>query len=546
MRGTSTTTMDTTHRALLAALSLFTACASPPPPTPREPPVASEPPGRRIDAIVSALGEPGCPGLYEMYDPDVQQQISREQHAVLCAELLDQVGPILSVSEPRFEDEWEIYRLTATRDDIILWLSWDEAGRIRRIGSSSDLSAKCEDAIARSGVPARPPAPEPTPGRFTDVSDHALPPCVTARSSMDARPGDIDGDGDLDLIVAVEFGSNLVLINDGHGRFDDQTHERLDTQVHDSEDIGLADLDADGDLDLLFVSEDDQLNQLYVNDGTGVFSEVTERLGGVTGVSNAVIVGDIDGDGDGDVLIGNAGQNEALVNDGAGTFAVETAARLPAASDTTQDLELGDIDGDGDLDLVVGNEDDNRVLVNDGTGVFRDQTEARLPLTPGAEETREVDLGDVDGDGDLDLFFANVAFIEGRDPQNRLLLNDGHGVFVDQTATRLPEDPVGSLDGDLLDLDGDGDLDLVTANWHEDFRAFLNDGTGSFRRDASRLARSARASGVDVEFADFTGDGLPDLYLCNYRDSDRLLAANSRMESDAKAHSVDGGRDPAE
>ena len=528
-----------------STLAMLVACVG----TPPAPPVASSPedpptPGQRIDAIVSALSEPGCPGLYAMYGPEIQQQISEERNAELCVELLEQVGPILSASEPRREDEWEIYRLTATKDDIILWLRWDDAGRIDRINSSSDTSAKCEDAIARSGVPPRPAAPEPAAGRFTDVSDYALPPCVTARSSMDAHPGDIDGDGDLDLIVAVEFGTNLVLINDGRGRFDDQTGTRLDAQVHDSEDIGLADLDGDGDLDLLFVSEDDQLNQLYLNDGTGVFSEATERLGGVTGVSNAIAVGDIDGDGDPDVLIGNAGQNEALVNDGAGAFAVETAARLPVAPDTTQDLELGDIDGDGDLDLVVSNEDDNRLLVNDGSGVFHDETGARLPLTPGAEETREADFGDVDGDGDLDLVFANVDFIAGRDPHNRLLLNDGRGVFVDETAARFPEDPVGSLDAELLDLDGDGDLDLVTANWHAGFRAFINDGTGAFRRDAEAFPGPGQASGVDVEFADFTGDGRPDLYLCHYRGSDRLLTANRREEGDRTPPSIEPRRRP--
>ena len=476
--------------------------------------------------MAAALSKPGCPGLYAMYGPEIQGALSEEQNAQLCEELLHTVGPIVDVSPPRHEGPWAIYRLTATKDEIILRLVWADDGRIAQISSSSDASDKCQDSIARHGPPPRPTEPPPrSSGPFTDVSAHALPPCVTAGRSMDAHPGDIDGDGDLDLVVAVEFGPNIVLINDGHGRFEDESRARLDDRVHDSEDIGLADLDGDGDLDLVFVSEDDRLDQLYLNDGTGVFTDASERLGSVDGVSNAVELGDIDGDGDLDILIGNAGPNAVLINDGKGTFSVETERRLPSTAETTQDLELGDIDGDGDLDLVVANEDGNRLLLNDGKGVFRDETDARLPSGP-EQETREADFGDVDGDGDLDLVLANVEFIEGKDPQNRLLFNDGGGVFEDRTATHLPVDPVGTLDGDLIDIDGDGDLDLATANWQEDARAFLNDGKGSFQRDEGVVATSAPVSGVDFEFADFTGDGVPDLYLCNYRGLDHLLVAN--------------------
>ena len=91
----------------------------------------------------------------------------------------------------------------------------------------------------------------------------------------------------------------------------------------------------------------------------------------------------------------------------------------------------------------------------------------------GAKIVTSASLGDVDGDGDLDLYFANVAFVAGADPQDRLLINDGRGFFKEATGSVLP-----------AGLDGEG---------------------------------------VYVEAADFNGDGRVDLYLSSYVGRDRLV-----------------------
>jgi hypothetical protein len=312
--------------------------------------------------------------------------------------------------------------------------------------------------------------------------------------------------------------------------FTDVSASRLPRSVHDSEDIGVADFDRDGDLDIIVVSEDDRTNELYLNDGNGVFSDAGTRIP-VTGTSNAVAVADINGDGADDVLIGNNGQNVALVNDGTGRFIDESSTRLPSINDVTQDLELGDADGDGDLDLLVGNEDQNRLLINDGTGRFADETEERLPSRPEPEETREADFGDVDGDGDLDVLYGNInAFVAGADPQNRLLLNDGAGRFEDATAANLPQQATRSFDIDVVDLDGDGDLDLLTSDaeqgnrFDEPFRAYRNDGAGKFAESTSEIFPAGIVGkGFDAEAADFNGDGLIDLYLASRGSADRLF-----------------------
>ncbi len=358
---------------------------------------------------------------------------------------------------------------------------------------------------------------------FQDVSDAHIPARATQGKSMDAKPADLDGDGDPDLLVANEWGYNVLLINDGQGRFSDESDKRLPLKRHDSEDVAVADFDDDGDLDIIFVSEDDQVNEYYLNDGQGFFKDHSHQLP-LTGKSNAVLTLDVNQDGFPDLLIGNDGPNFCLLNDGKGHW-TPAPDRIPTSSKTTQDLEAGDIDGDGDLDIINGNEDGNEIWINDGKGNFTDQTKQLIKADMSAWESREADFGDVDGDGDLDLFFANVNFRQDKNNQNRLLLNDGKGHFTDVSAIHLPSEKMHSVDGDFIDLDRDGDLDIVTANsFGNSFEFYLNDGKGKFTKETDGIKPpSIKGDGIDIEAADFNGDGKVDLYLCNFMGRDMLL-----------------------
>ena len=372
---------------------------------------------------------------------------------------------------------------------------------------------------------------------FREVTRSHLPAADLEGLSMDANVGDLDGDGDPDLVIANEHRPNILLLNEGDGHFRNAS-DRIPQEAHDSEDVGIADFDGDGDLDVIVVSEDDRVNELYLNRGGARFESAGERLP-VTGTSNAVLTPDLDGDGAPDVLIGNNGQNVALINDGDAHFRDATGERLPVHLDVTQDLEMGDVDGDGDPDLIVGNEGDNRLLINDGEGHFVDETSDRLPLREAPEETREADFGDVDGDGDPDLLFANVsAFVEGADPRNRLLVNRGDGHYRDETGERLPADRDHSFDGEFVDLDGDGDLDVVTANSDVNldrgrirdapYRVYLNEGGGLYRVATDEVfPEGVVGAGFDVEAADLDGAGGLDLFMASRGSVDRLLLRRS-------------------
>src|SRR5688500_46921 len=132
---------------------------------------------------------------------------------------------------------------------------------------------------------------------YTEVTPTHLPAGIAGRR-MNAAAADADGGGDLDVALAMEFQRKVLLVNDGRGRFTNASL-LLPRAIHDSEDVAFADFDRDGDLDLVFVSEDDRKDELYLNDqrgndqrgndGSVRFTDASDRLVPVD-VSNALVV----------------------------------------------------------------------------------------------------------------------------------------------------------------------------------------------------------------------------------------------------------------
>src|SRR5690606_29304014 len=300
---------------------------------------------------------------------------------------------------------------------------------------------------------------------FTDVTATHLPIDPEAHA-LDAAFGDVDNDGDVDIVLALEAQPNRLYLNDGTGVFTWKENAFI-SEPHDMEHVRLADFDADGNLDCIFVAEDDQNHEYYLGDGAGTFLNVSDRLPNKS-EGNGLDVGDVNGDGLPDIVVGNSGengQNFLWLNDVSrpGYFIDVTASKLPQVNDQTQSVKLADLAGDQDLDMIIGNEvPPNRLLLNDGNGTFADystQLGLVIPL-----HTREVLAFDVDNDGDTDIVFANLTSNGGdwdKDPRTRLLLNDGNAKFEDVTESQLPKNEFSTYAAMPFDFDRDGDLDLL-------------------------------------------------------------------------------------
>ncbi len=361
-------------------------------------------------------------------------------------------------------------------------------------------------------------------------SNSNIPVSATGINSMDVESADLDNDGDLDLVIAGEFRRNLLLFNDGTGVFSEDSNRLFPKKNpgnpfsgEDSEDIVFADFDLDTDLDILFVSEDSTFHELLVNDGNGNFTFITFDF--PSSLGEAVAVLDLNNDNYPDIIIGNNGQDQVFINNQDLTF-TEDPSRWPVNSEGTQDLKMVDLDNDGDLDIIEGiDSGTNNILINTN-GFFVDESN-RLPVLGVTIETRKVSLGDINNDGFIDIFYSNVDFNGLANFQDRLFLNDGNGFFTDVTSSNFPVFNNQSLDAIFLDYDFDGDLDLITVGFLNaviNYHAFENDGNGNFTETTNDVFEPfALDDGIALHTADFNDDTFPDLYFGNFQETDDLL-----------------------
>lgn len=369
---------------------------------------------------------------------------------------------------------------------------------------------------------------------FKDVTSTHVP-MDGKEHALDVVLLDVDGDRDLDAILALESEPNRLYLNDGKGKFI-WKKGAFATRSHDSEHVRLADFNKDGIADIVFVAEDDQAHEYYLGKGDGTFVDVSERLP-ARSEGNGLDVGDVNGDGLPDIVVGNSGskaQDFLWINNSGkpGYFIDHTTDGLPVADDQTQAVKLVDLNGDGSLDLVVGNEvPPNRLFFNDGKGKFTDrsgQLELLVPL-----HTRDVLIFDANRDGHSDILFVNLTSNGGqrdKDPTARLLINDGKGNFKDETAKRIPAQVLSSYSGTIVDFNQDGFDDIILSAIRTPpfeaarVQALQNDGKGVFVNVTDKVIPGntiSRAWGIAV--GDVNGDGVLDLMIGAWGSQVRLL-----------------------
>lgn len=257
---------------------------------------------------------------------------------------------------------------------------------------------------------------------------------VTAKANIGSKTGgnkalffDMDHDGDLDL-YETRSNSNLMFRNNGDGTFVEQA-EKMGISAPDmkSREAVFGDFDDDGDVDL-FVANENGSNILYSNQRQGIFKDITDQSGlKSSGGSGAVAVGDYNNDGFSDLFVTsiNGGKHELLRNKGNGSF--EPEKNNSSMFSVIQNIKLYDatffdFDNDGFLDLIVAGESEVKggrgifLFHNDGKGNFADVSRL-LPEEP--RSGRQITLFDYNDDGDLDVLIA------GLNGGITLLRNDG-------------------------------------------------------------------------------------------------------------------------
>ena len=312
--------------------------------------------------------------------------------------------------------------------------------------------------------------------------------------------GDFDSDGDPDLVGGYQRPRGVFAFhNTDAGALGAQTELALALNLSPSS-IALQDLDMDGDDDLLMILQ--AAVSVFWNDGNqdaGVEAPLETAVTFVAGgPPHAADLGDIDGDGDIDVVMGhnNAGTICISRNHGDGTFG-DPEISFPEITSWT--LTVADFDGDGDADVVTSNRGQLVLLRNPGDGVFERATSVRSGGSPAY-----LTHADVDGDGDPDLLNAtggNTVHVH---------LNAGDGTFPDRVTERAGS---GTRGVSPFDMDNDGDLDLAVANHSSSEVTFLKgDGNGTF---GDPLTLPVLGQPNFVVAADLDGDGNADAVTAN-------------------------------
>lgn len=345
---------------------------------------------------------------------------------------------------------------------------------------------------------------------------------------------DVDADGDFDLCFAEGAGysspetqhQQVLVINQlvetGSLSFTEESVARLGTQLACGKGVTSGDVDGDGWVDLLYYSAFNlDAPMLFINRGQaqpGFFDLESAARGFTEPIScGGAQFGDLDNDGDLDVILSDSGNNfifgpggkpRLYFNDGTGHF-TEDAAALGASTKLAQmDVHLVDIDGDWDVDFVGLNRNTNNgeahyIMLNDGAGTFADVS-SLMPLT--SNFVYEAETADLDGDDDVDLFFTSISGFQEGSMRNELVETGGLGFSVDDVLS--PE--IDDNEIVLLDYDNDRDLDAFIGSLGPRERIARNDGGLQFT-NASSAIEAVSDPTLDMTAADLDNDGDYDL-----------------------------------
>jgi hypothetical protein len=355
-------------------------------------------------------------------------------------------------------------------------------------------------AVGMAGSPA-PPAGKATDQAGLPNFDRVVLLEATSETSANVSIGDLNGDGSLDIVLAKGRHWPLVdrvLFNDGHGRF--PAAHNLGEASDRSYSVPLVDIDGDGDLDVVVSNDAPDPKLVYVNDGRGNF-HVGSVFGRREWPTRNASVADLNGDRLPDIIVANrtgdsTGANYICLNKGQGRFDANCIAFSHESATT---ITPADFNRDGFIDLAVPHREGGQssVYLNDGKAGFS----KRISFGPPDAAIRMAEAADFNGDTLVDI----VAIDERRGTS--IYFNQGNGTFP--AGLPLGDRKIIPYALAIGDLNRDGRVDIVVGNVEAPSRVYFNDGSG--RNFISAQFGDNKGTVYGFAIADLDKDGLVDI-----------------------------------
>jgi hypothetical protein len=331
---------------------------------------------------------------------------------------------------------------------------------------------------------------------------------ATGVSLIGVETADLDGDGDLDAVALSRFQESLLVLENRDGALVTVDEIELAPGTRDGRGyLELADVDGDGDVDVLVaVFTRDEVRLLRNHGGPATFGPALPADTYAVGAGPLGIeLGDLDGDGRLDAVVGLVEGQAVQVLRGATDGLFEPRAPLHLGFEPL-DVHVGDLDGDGHADVAVSArfaaDEGLALLAGDGTGAL---ALARTHVVAG--RAGALGAGDLDEDGRIDLVLGQVDPLE---EQIAVLLNRG-AFELDEVVLAMAPAAGTPL---VADIDADGHLDLVVLTKPGELLLLAGSGTGAFTSARSRPGATPGADGtLAARLADVDGDGLPELLM---------------------------------
>ncbi|SVA34170.1 uncharacterized protein METZ01_LOCUS87024, partial [marine metagenome] len=333
---------------------------------------------------------------------------------------------------------------------------------------------------------------------------------TSANGANAVYAADVDGDGDMDVLSASCIDDKIAWYeNNGSESF---TERVISTNAHCAQSVFVVDVDGDGDMDVLSASWFDRKIAWYKNDGSETFEEnvINEETGLEAFTYSFWSVWaypvDLDSDGDMDVLSAATSADSPISwyeNDGSESF---TPHSIVTSISAAQRVYAADMDGDGDMDLVVASGNtDNKInwYENNGSQSFTEYT-----ITTSVASPRSMHVIDMDKDGDMDVLSASM-----QDNKIAWYENNGSQAFTAHSVSTSADFAMGVH---AVDVDADGDLDILSASYDDDKIAWYeNNGSESF---TEHVISTSAAQAKSVYAADVDSDGDLDILSASYED----------------------------